>query len=82
MQVVYEIVEHDGGWAYKSDGVFSEAFPTREEAIDAAKAATAEQRVPGETVPIEYEDENGRWRIETSPGTDRPDTVIRLSSGG
>ena len=23
-QVTYEIVEHDGGWAYKVDGVFSE----------------------------------------------------------
>ena len=26
--VTYEIVEHDGGWAYKVDGVFSEPFPT------------------------------------------------------
>ena len=22
-QVTYEIVEHDGGWAYRVDGVFS-----------------------------------------------------------
>ena len=28
-QIVYEIVEHDGGWAYKLNGVFSETFPTR-----------------------------------------------------
>ncbi|MGB6936062.1 MAG: DUF2188 domain-containing protein, partial [Xanthobacteraceae bacterium] len=26
--VTYEIVQHDGGWAYKVDGVFSESFPT------------------------------------------------------
>ena len=26
--VTYEIVQHDGGWAYKVHGVFSEAFPT------------------------------------------------------
>ena len=27
-EVTYEIVEHDGGWAYKVAGVFSEPFPT------------------------------------------------------
>jgi hypothetical protein len=31
--VTYEIVEHDGGWAYKVDGVFSEPFPTHAEAL-------------------------------------------------
>ena len=32
--VIYRIVEHDGGWAYRVNGVFSEPFPTR----DAARA--------------------------------------------
>jgi Uncharacterized protein conserved in bacteria (DUF2188) len=36
--VTYEIVEHDGGWAYKIDGVFSESFPTHAEALAAARA--------------------------------------------
>jgi hypothetical protein len=27
--VTYKIVEHDGGWAYTVDGVFSEPFPNR-----------------------------------------------------
>ena len=26
-KIVYEIVEHDGGWAYKADGVFLRDFP-------------------------------------------------------
>ena len=26
-KIVYRIVEHDGGWAYQVDGVFSETFP-------------------------------------------------------
>ena len=30
--VIYEVVQHDGGWAYKVDGVFSETFPTHAEA--------------------------------------------------
>jgi len=38
-EVVYEIVEHDGGWAYKVDGVFSETFQSHEDALAAAQAA-------------------------------------------
>ncbi len=41
--VIYEIVQHDGGWAYKVDGVFSESFPTHAEALAAAQAAAEEQ---------------------------------------
>ena len=37
----YKIVEHDGGWAYKVDGVFSETFPTHDHALEAAKDAAA-----------------------------------------
>jgi len=25
-RIVYEVVEHDGGWAYRVNGVFSETF--------------------------------------------------------
>ena len=38
-EVTYEIVEHDGGWAYKVGGVFSEPFPTHAAALKAAQAA-------------------------------------------
>jgi len=31
--VIYEIIEHDGGWAYRVDGVLSETFPSHD-AID------------------------------------------------
>jgi hypothetical protein len=29
-KITYEIVEHDGGWAYRADGVFSETFPSHD----------------------------------------------------
>ena len=61
MEVTYEIVEHDGGWAYKVDGVFSEPYPSHAAALAAAQQAAAEQTVPGHTETIEYEDEKGRW---------------------
>jgi len=76
-EVTYEIVEHDGGWAYKAEGVFSETFPTHAAALKAAQLAAAEQRVPGRTEEIQYEDEKGRWHTETARGTDRPATNIK-----
>ena len=71
--VTYEIVEHDGGWAYRVKGAYSETFGTHEEARRAAKVAAAEQMVPGHTEVIEYEDEQGRWHVETAPGYQLPD---------
>jgi hypothetical protein len=47
--VTYQIVRHDDGWAYTVNGVFSEPYPTHAEALAAARAAAAEQRVPGHT---------------------------------
>ena len=76
-EVTYEIVEHDGGWAYKVDGVFSEPFPTHADALSAAQAAAAEQTVPGDTEIIEFEDDKGKWHTETASGSDRPIPVVK-----
>ncbi len=65
-EITYEIVEHDGGWAYKVDGAFSEPFPTHAAALAAAKTAAAEQEEPGRTEEIEYEDKEGKWHTETA----------------
>lgn len=75
-KVVYAIVEHDGGWAYKLSGVFSEAFPTRETAVAAAKAAAAEQQVGGEDEEISFQDQSGEWHYEHADGGDRPEAVV------
>jgi hypothetical protein len=75
-KVTYQIVEHDGGWAYKVGDVFSESFSTRDDAVAAARRAAAEQRVAGETGAIEYEDERGKWHQEVDPGDDRPETEV------
>jgi hypothetical protein len=74
--VTYKIVEHDGGWAYTVDGVFSEPFPNRAAALAAARRVAAEQRVPGRTEMIEYETADGRWHSETAAGNDRPETEV------
>ncbi len=79
-KVTYQIVEHDGGWAYKLDDVFSETFRTREEAIDAANAAAFEQQIAGSTEGILYQDADGKWREEIARGDDRPEAEV--SGGG
>ncbi len=74
--VTYHIVQHDGGWAYKVGDVFSEPFATHEAALAAAKLAAREQRTPGRTETIEWEDANGKWHTETAAGSDRPETDV------
>jgi hypothetical protein len=74
--LTYKIVQHDGGWAYQADGVFSETFPSHDAAKAAATRAAGEQRVSGDTVGITWEDENGRWHEEVDEGDDRPDTNV------
>jgi hypothetical protein len=74
--VTYKIVQHDGGWAYTVDGVFSEPFSTHGAARAAAHRVALEQRVPGRTEIIQYEDANGKWHEETARGDDRPETDI------
>ena len=75
-QVKYDIVEHDGGYAYKVGDVFSETFPTHEAALDAAIAAADRQQQSGRTEAIRYQDAAGRWHDELAYGTDRPETQI------
>ena len=75
--ITYEIVEHDGGWAYKVNGVFSEPFPTHAETLAAAQVAAGEQEIPGHEETIEYEDDKGKWHTETASGRDRPHTIVR-----
>lgn len=75
-KIVYEIVEHDGGFAYRVGATLSETFRSHDEArIAAVKAATEhEQRGPAEE--IEYEDGKGKWHQEHADGADRPSTTI------
>ena len=74
--VTYKIVRHEDCWAYMVGGSFSEPFDTHQQALEAARRAAAEQRVPGETAGIEWEDENGKWHTVVASGGDRPETDV------
>jgi hypothetical protein len=75
-KITYEIIEHNGGWAYRVADVISETHDTRQEALDAAERAAFEHRIPGPDEHIEYEDARGRWHEEEASGTDRPQTTV------
>ena len=76
-KVTYQVVEHDGGWAYRVDGAYSETFPTHDAARKAAETAAAEQVVAGDDATgITYEDEKGNWHDEVSKRDDRPETDV------
>ena len=77
VKVIYEIVPHDDGWAYKVNGVFSETFPSHDAARKAAERAAMEQHIPGNTTAISWEDKDGRWHQELSKGDDRPETDVK-----
>ncbi len=75
-KIHYRVVQHDGGWAYKLDDVFSEPFVSRAAALSAARRVAEEQHVPGDLTHIEYQDETGKWHAETSEPDDRPDVDV------
>ncbi|MEA3177097.1 MAG: hypothetical protein QOI59_620 [Gammaproteobacteria bacterium] len=75
-KMTYEIVQHDGGWAYRANGTYSEPFPTHDAARKAAERAAREQLSPGESTPISYEDDKGHWHSEVAKGDDRPETDV------
>jgi hypothetical protein len=74
--VTYDIVEHDGGYAYKVGDVFSETFPTHQAAHDAAAAAAQRQQLGGQDEAIQYQDRSGTWHEEMADGGDRPETEV------
>ena len=76
MKVVYRVLEHNGGWAYQVGDVYSETFPTHDEARQAAERAASEHQLAGATEPIEFETADGKWHQQLAQGDDRPDTEV------
>lgn len=75
-RIRYHIVRHDGGWTYRLGDVFAETFATHTEALVAARVVVAEQAVSGTTVPISWQDPDGKWHEEVAQGDDRPQAMV------
>ncbi|WP_296017312.1 DUF2188 domain-containing protein [uncultured Agrobacterium sp.] len=76
MAVTYHVDEHDGGFAYRVDDVWSETFPDHDTALEAAKDAARRQQIGGEEVEIAYQLADGRWQSQHVSGGDRPETDV------
>ena len=76
-KITYEILRHDGGWAYRANGTYSETFPSHDAARKAAERVAREQMAVGESALISYEDEQGHWHKEVSAGNDRPAVRVK-----
>ena len=75
-KVSYEIVEHNGGFAYRVGDVFSETFATHQGAHEAAEEAAQRQQLAGDDEQIQYQDADGKWHEEFAPGEQRPDVAV------
>ena len=75
-KITYEIVKHDGGWAYRVNETYSERFRSHDEARHAALRAAREQQEPGVATLITWEDSAGHWHKELAAGDDRPLTDV------
>ena len=53
-----------------------ETFPSHDLARKAADRAANEQLVPGDSTIYSYEDKDGHWHDEASPGGSRPETDV------
>ncbi|THV23172.1 DUF2188 domain-containing protein [Peteryoungia ipomoeae] len=71
-RVTYHVVTHDEGFAYRLGDVYSEPFPTHDEALSAARAAASAQQLSGSDAEISWQDANGDWKFEHADGADRP----------
>lgn len=74
--VTYHVAEHDGGFAYRVDDVWSEPFPSHGDALAAANDAAQRQQIGGDSVEIQFQLADGRWQTQHVEGGDRPETDV------
>lgn len=65
VDIAYEIVPHDNGWAYKLGETLSEVYPTPELAMDSARSAAERQKVGEGDVKIIYPTPDGGWQSQS-----------------
>ena len=74
--VTYEIVEHDGGWAYRVDGVYSETFQPTTRPRPRPAARPASSAWPARRAASPGRTPAASWHEEVDQGDDRPDTEV------
>ncbi len=75
-KIVYQIVEHDGGWAYEVDGVYSETYRSHDRRGGGEFARRANSGCRTRRTGISTRIAQGRWHEEVAAGDDRPETDV------
>lgn len=76
VKVTYHVVAHDEGYAYRLGDVYSEPYPTHEEALAAARQAAGAQQLADGDAEISWQGAEGEWHHEHADGADRPMTDV------
>ena len=79
-KITYEIVEHDGGWAYRVDGVYSEPFPPTTRPAEPRSVRRKSRSFPETTTGISYEDKEGRWHMSCRKAVIDPRPMSRAEA--
>jgi len=75
-KITYHVAEHDGGFAYRLNDVWSESFADHGAALAAARSAAERKHLEGRDAEISFQLADGRWQTEHASGGDRPDTDV------
>ncbi len=75
-KITYHIVEHDGGWAYQVNGVFSETFPSHDLAQGGGAARGSGAARAGRNPSHLVGRRRRQWHEELARGDDRPETDV------
>jgi len=63
VDITYQIVPHDEGWAYKLGDTISETYATAEEAADRARSAASRQKIGDGDALLAYPAPDGGWQF-------------------
>jgi hypothetical protein len=64
VDITYQIVPHDEGWAYKLGDTLSETYSSAEEAADRARSAAARQKIGDGDATLAYPAPDGGWKFQ------------------
>lgn len=82
MHLTYHIGQHDGGWPYRLNDVWSETYPSHVAAREAAHRAARRQQLEGRNAEILFQSEAARGIGNMSKQAIAPRSMLLTSSTG
>lgn len=64
VDITYQIVPHDEGWAYKLGDTISETYATPQEAAERARSAASRQKIGDGDALLAFPNPDGGWQFQ------------------